>query len=171
MISITGPVFGVVVGGSVTSHLGGYKTKKSILTTLAMATLCLLSALPLPFLDNFVVFCFLMWLLLFFGGAILPSMTGIMLSTVSVEQKTTANSIANLSYNIFGFLPAPFVYGAIYDMGSGGNSRLAMGQLMFAPIIPVILLGYTVYRIIKDDTFDFKENEQEKARNDKNLAK
>ena len=31
--------------------------------------------------------------------------------------------MANLSYNLLGYLPAPFVYGAIYDSGDGGNSR------------------------------------------------
>ena len=46
-----------------------------------------------------------------------------MLNTVDGSQKTTANSLANLSYNLLGYLPAPFVYGAIYDAGEGGNSR------------------------------------------------
>ena len=52
--------------------------------------------------------------------------------------KTTANSVANLAYNLGGYLPAPFVYGLIYDSGEGGHARLAMATLMFSPTISVI---------------------------------
>ena len=78
-------------------------------------------ALPLPFLNDFDTFAGLIWFLLFFGGAILPSLTGVMLNTVNINQKTTANALANLCYNLFGYLPAPFIYGMIYDAGDGGN--------------------------------------------------
>ena len=86
----------------------------------------------------------------------MPSMTGVMLSTVDVTQKTTANSLANLSYNILGFLPGPFVYGFIYDFGTGGHGRIAIATIMFAPIICIALLCYAIFRIFKEDTFDFK---------------
>jgi len=88
-------------------------------------------------------------------------MTGMMLSTVSVQQKTSANSLANLSYNIFGFLPAPFIYGAIYDMGEGNNGRLAMGVLMFSSALSIVCLLIVVHGVVKEDLFDFKGQEQE----------
>lgn len=58
----------------------------------------------------------------------MPSVTGMMLNTVPEHLKTTANSISNTCYNIFGFLPSPYIYGAIADMGGvvGGNKRNAM---------------------------------------------
>jgi hypothetical protein len=68
-------------------------------------------------LSDFKTVATLLWFLLFFGGAVLPSITGIMLNTIDGNLKTTANSLANLSYNLIGYLPAPFVYGAIYDSG------------------------------------------------------
>ena len=100
VISITGPVLGVVVGGTITTKLGGYTTFKAIKFTGISAALCVCSALPIPFVNNFPLFAILLWFLLFFGGAILPAMTGIMINTVSIEQKTTANSLANLFYNL-----------------------------------------------------------------------
>jgi len=41
---------------------------------------------------------------------------------------TTANSIANTFFNIFGLLLAPLIYGFISDSGGkiGGNKRQAM---------------------------------------------
>ena len=78
-------------------------------------------------------------------------MTGIMLSTVDQNLKTTANSIANLAYNLGGYLPAPFVYGLIYDSGEGGHARTAMATLMLSPTISVVAYYLVGYFIIRDD--------------------
>jgi len=117
IVSITGPVTGVVVGGNVTTKLGGYNSQKSLYLTCIIALLCLFCAMPIPFVMNYPAFVALLWFLLFCGGFILPSMTGIMLNTVDQNLKTTANSLANLNYNLLGLLPAPFIYGAIYEAG------------------------------------------------------
>lgn len=122
IVTITGPVLGVVIGGNITTKLGGYNSKKSLYLSCILAISCLLFAAPIPFVKNFPLFLTLLWFLLFCGGAMLPCMTGIMLNTVEVNQKTTANSLANLWYNLFGLLPAPYVYGAIYDSGEGENA-------------------------------------------------
>ena len=82
VISITGPVIGVLVGGNVISALGGYKSKKALYVTCALAFLCLACAIPIAFIDDYISVVVLLWFLLFSGGFILPSMTGIMLNTV-----------------------------------------------------------------------------------------
>jgi len=82
VISITGPVLGVVVGGNVTTKLGGYNSEQAARITCFAGVFCLACAVPIPFLDNFVIIAALLWFLLFFGGAILPAMTGMMLNTV-----------------------------------------------------------------------------------------
>ena len=73
----------------------------------------------------------------------LPGIMGIMLNTVDENLKTTANSIANTSFNLFGFLPSPYVYGLISDVGDviGGNKRAAMKFNMTLPaIIPILII-------------------------------
>ena len=82
IISITGPVLGVVVGGNVTTALGGYNSEKAMKLTCCISVFCLCCAVPIPFIDNFFFVAVLLWFLLFFGGFILPCMTGIMLNTV-----------------------------------------------------------------------------------------
>ena len=82
IISITGPVLGAVVGGNVTSCLGGYNSERALNLTCFLALLCLISAAPIAFVEDYVVMFGLLWFLLFFGGSILPCMTGIMLNTV-----------------------------------------------------------------------------------------
>jgi len=86
-------------------------------------------------------------------------MTGIMLNTVSKDVKTTANSIANLSYNMLGFLPAPFVYGSIYDFGEGGHARYAMATLMFTPVISVLTLVLAGHFIVKDNILGYNKKQ------------
>ena len=150
-MSITGPVLGVVVGGNITTYLGGYGSKNALILTMITAVLCVGSAVPIAFIDNLVLFICLLWLLLFLGGSMLPSMTGIMLSTIDSNFKTTANSMANLSYNLLGYLPAPSVYGLIYDSGKGGNAREAMATLMFTPIVSLLCMVMAAYLLIRDD--------------------
>ena len=114
-ISITGPVLGVVVGGNITTCLGGYNAEKALKLTCLTSCFCLMFSAPTPWFSNFNYYASCLWFLLFCGGGILPCITGIMLNTVDQAHKTTANSLANLSYNLLGYLPAPFVYGAVKD--------------------------------------------------------
>ena len=82
IVTITGPVLGVVVGGNIITRFGGYNTRKTLILTCATAIFCLGVAIPVPFVNNFPLFLTLLWFLLFFGGFMLPALTGIMLNTV-----------------------------------------------------------------------------------------
>jgi MFS transporter, Spinster family, sphingosine-1-phosphate transporter len=81
-ISVTGPVIGIVFGGNLTTYFGGYTSKLVLKTALYVALSCAIVAIPIPFISNFILFCILLWFLLFFGGSVLPCLTGIMLNTV-----------------------------------------------------------------------------------------
>ena len=87
-------------------------------------------------------------------------MTGIMLNTVDVNQKTMANSIANLTYNIFGFLPAPFVLGVIIQSGEGENYFAGWMSLMYYSIIPIVSFIAGALIIKRKDLFNWEEAEQ-----------
>ena len=163
IISITGPVLGVVVGGNVTTSFGGCSAKKSLYLCCGIAAGCLVCAAPIPFVTNFPLFITLLWFLLFFGGFILPAMTGIMLATVDDSLKATANALANLFYNLGGYLPAPYIYGAIYELGEGNNAKMAMSTLMFSPVSSVVALFAATYYIVKLDILGYKKAAQAKT--------
>ena len=80
--------------------------------------------------------------MLFSGGMMLPGIMGVMLNTVDENLTTTANSIANTSFNLFGFLPSPYVFGLISDAGDviGGNKRNAMKVIMYMPTVFSMLI-------------------------------
>ena len=81
------PVSGVIVGGIVTTAFGGYNTKKSFKLLRVIGALAVVCALIIPLLDDFTAVGSLIWLLLFLGAFILPSLTGVMISSVGQYQK------------------------------------------------------------------------------------
>ena len=141
--SITGPVGGVIVGGVVTTHLGGYNTYKAHRLMQGVGLLAVACALPVPFV-NFGNFAYLIWFLLFFGGFLLPQVTGIMLNTVDDSKRTAANSVATLCYNLLGYLPAPSFYGMVSAIANNPVSRVPMGALLYSTLISISLLIYGI---------------------------
>ena len=94
----------------------------------------------LPELDQFNIIISLLWIVLFIGGIILPALTAIMLDVVDNTMKTKANSIANLCYNMFGYFPAPALYGILRDATGGLKSRWGMKMLMYMSILTSIFI-------------------------------
>jgi len=140
---LTAPFSGIVVNGFVMTAMGGYKNPKSFTICLVVAFLGMLIALPIPFLNS-KIWCYaLIWLLLFSGAFLVPTLTGIMLNSVEESKKTTASSIATLGYNLFGYLPAPVIYGFISSRGSDIvlSSRYALGAILSTSIIIFIEIG------------------------------
>jgi MFS family permease len=125
LICITGPIAGIVTGGVLTTRYGGYTSINALKLLLGESIITPFVALPIAFLSSFNVTMVMIWFLLFMGGTTMPNLIGIMLSVVKDHEKTCALSIANFAYNAIGFLPAPFIYGLIYDSGDGGHARAA----------------------------------------------
>jgi hypothetical protein len=76
IVCITAPTLGVLAGGYLIEQLGGYTDKRALLMCHKLAIVSACCGLPLPFISNFFLFTVLMWLLLFFGGSIMPGLTG-----------------------------------------------------------------------------------------------
>ena len=58
----------------------------------------------------------LLWTFLFFGAAIIPIATGIMISSVPKDCQATSSSISQLVFNLFGYFSSPMVTGFIMDI-------------------------------------------------------
>ena len=105
------------MGGICFSAVGGYNTKKAIHLVCLICFLALCVSTPVPFLSTkYPIYC-LIWLLLFFGAFILPTVTGMMLNSVPEKVRASANAVAVLAYNLLGNLPAPFIYGYVSTLG------------------------------------------------------
>ena len=117
-ISVTAPLFGVLVGGSFSDKYGGYKgenTIKAIKICIAFGLISFVFAFPMGFLFQIVYLCVLLWTFLFFGAAIIPIGTGIMISSVQKDCQATSSSISQLIFNLFGYFLSPTLTGYIMD--------------------------------------------------------
>lgn len=66
-----------------------------------------------------------------------------MLASVQAERRTAANSIATLSYNLFGYLPAPFIYGLfsdIYPDNERASHRVAISVILYWSILAMAMM-------------------------------
>lgn len=146
ILCLSAPMLGVITGGFVFSSVGGYNSRKAFPLVLLIGFLAMGVSLPAPFASQKYVYYVLMWFLLYFGAMLVPTLTGIMLNSVTEERRTAANSLAQLWYNLLGYLPAPVVYGTVSTLGSDEvrSSRWAMGCLLYVtiPSAVFLLLGY-----------------------------
>lgn len=143
---LTAPFMGVILGGIGFSAIGGYNSPKSFRCLLYLALIGLFFALPIPFSSVKLTVYSLIFAVFFIGALMLPTLTGVMLNSVDERYRTTANSVATLGYNLFGFLPAPCIYGYVSTLGKNEMmaSRWAMGCLTWATLFTVLFLtiGY-----------------------------
>ena len=102
-----------MASGPITKRVGGYESKNALKLGLFLAILCGAVAFPLPFLNNFYFVVIDLWLYLFMGGMVVPLMTGIYLANVEEENRTTSSALANIFYELFGYAPAPYMWGVV----------------------------------------------------------
>ena len=57
----------------------------------------------------------MLWFVLFFGGSVLPALTGVCLTSVPEECRAVASSFSMFTYNILGYAMAPVLMGFIAD--------------------------------------------------------
>ena len=102
------------------SSTGGYAddpkaTGKTLLTCNLFGIGAVMCAIPTAFVDSFIGAVALIWLVLFFGGALLPPLTGVCLTSVPENCRSIASSFSMFTYNILGYALAPVLMGAVAD--------------------------------------------------------
>ena len=111
-----------------------------------------ISCLPVPFCNNKYLVYLLLWCVFFFGATIIAPLVGFMLAAVRAERRTTANSIATLCYNLFGYLPAPFVYGLFSDIfpdDEKNSHRVALGVILYWSILAMVMMMFSMILYLK----------------------
>ncbi len=138
LTSITAPTFGVFFGGYVIDRQGGYQeSPKSIVNALRTIAifgfLALVFGIPCAFVRDKWAVIVSIWLILFFGGAIVPPATGMLIASVPKNMRAFAASTANMLNNIFGYALAPFIAGSIAKhTGLTWGFRAVIGVSIFA---------------------------------------
>lgn len=139
IVCFTSPTLGVFGSGYLLNKIGGYEKKNSIIYAVVFSICACFCAFFVPLVKDIHTFVNLLWLVLFFGGGILPIMTGIIISCLPKSLAAPGNSLTTLFGNLFGYLPAPYVYGAFTDLFHDKGQK-GMIFTMWYSIVGVILI-------------------------------
>ena len=112
---LTAPFVGAIMGGIVTTKLGGYTTRGAFIQVLIIYMILLAACIPISFVKEYYFFGICLWFIVFVFGYTEPILIGIMLNMVSPPERSTAISVTTFLMMSFGLLPAPYVYGTIYE--------------------------------------------------------
>jgi len=119
LTSATAPVAGVIFGGWFVEYIGGYKStaqrRKAIGWCLVFGILASVAAVFVTAVYNTWEATALLWVLLFFGGAVLPGGSGIFISVIPTNIRTVGSSFAAILFNLFGYFLSPFLSGLISE--------------------------------------------------------
>lgn len=140
VISATSPTIGTVIGGMVGTKIGGYENKRASFACVLLYLGSCAGVILIPLMNNIWTFTFAFWLCLVFCAAIIPILTGVIISAVPNCLRGSAGSVTSFISNLFGHMPAPIVYGYINDRYKHTNPRMAMTVVLYVSFICLIFL-------------------------------
>ena len=153
IVTITAPIGGAILSSVISSKIGGHESPWCLVICGSCSLGATIFAVIFPFLDNPEIACCCSWMVLFFGGLILPMLTGVMLSTVTMEQRAAANGIANFTYNILGYFPAPAIYGLVDNLSGQPKPRVGMIVTMYMTLFATFFIVYSYFVSFKGRIF------------------
>ena len=123
-VVIIGPASGAFFCGWLSTKLiGGYLSNKALLFCFAIFLAFTVAAIPTPFINNSYAVMAVVLVQWFFGAGVEPNLTGVILNTVNPIERPTASSFAIFFYNLFAYIPAPYLYGFIQDFTKDINEQ------------------------------------------------
>lgn len=140
IVALTSPVSGAIVSGYIIDWLGGFYSPAALPFCVTIGVFGTASAWVVPFCNNYIYCIVFLWILLFVGAMVLPICTGVAFTKVEPETRARAMSLANFSYNFFGYFPAPTVYGFAVYLHGKSNSGWGMAALMYFSTFMVIFV-------------------------------
>jgi MFS family permease len=122
-ISATAPTIGVVFGGWITDKRGGYQGYEQAVKTLKLnLVFCFLAMVSCIMTTVFTTLGGVMpciTIMLFFGAAVVPSSTGIVIDAVEPEERAFSSAMSQMVCNILGYALSPFLSGFVAEYAGG----------------------------------------------------
>lgn len=115
---VSAPVVGVIVGGLIMDRIGGYHGNMFVASAFSLACGMFASLVGILCMAAETTASFLvpMWVVLCFGGAIVPVAVGLTMASVPSTMRPYASSFSNIVYNMLGFFLGPFVCGYVIEL-------------------------------------------------------
>ena len=142
IICFSSPTIGVILGGYIVNYLQGYEDKRVYDLCFFLSILTFINAMISILSQKLIFFIIFTWITLLFGGAIMPTLTGIVITSLPQHLRASGNSLQLFIGTLFGYLPAPYIYGALQDLfKDGGRKSMFFNMIYFS--VCVILLGFS----------------------------
>jgi MFS family permease len=157
VICFTSPTLGVISAGYKVNKLkNGYNNIRVYDYCFFAAIFTFVNGIISAFMSKINLFIFFTWLAFFSGGAIMPILTGIIITSLPQHLRASGNSMQLFFGTLLGYLPAPYIYGVLEDFFDDGGKKSYFSNMVVL-FFCVILLGYC--RKIKYEEIDEDKNE------------
>ena len=158
IICFTSPTLGVICAGYTVNRLRhGYNNIRVYDFCFIAAIFTFINGILSSFMSKINLFILFTWLAFFSGGAIMPILTGVIITSLPQHLRASGNSLQLFVGTLLGYLPAPYVYGALEDYFDDGGKKSYFSN-MIVLFFCVILLGYS--RKIKYGRKDENKNDK-----------
>ena len=141
IICFSSPTLGVILGGYIVNYLQGYEDKRVYNLCFYFSIITFINGMFSLYSKTIIPFIIFTWIALLFGGAIMPTLTGIVITSLPQHLRASGNSLQLFIGTLFGYLPAPYIYGALEDLFNDGGRKSMIFNFGYF-IFCVILLGY-----------------------------
>ena len=168
------PLIGNLIGGKITSFIGGYNDKNSLFKVLTLQIMACLAFTPAPYFEEWWKFCIFASMYQILGMANVGPIGNIMSTSLNKEQKKRAAGVMAIFNVILGSVPAPPIYGLILDRWGEYNKHCAMiayKNYLYLTVPLIIIAIFIRYMRFKDkgeplvgekkDEVEYKEPMQE----------
>ena len=140
IICFTSPTIGVIVAGYMVKKIkDGYNSIKVFNICFVCSILTFISGFISAFVWKIYLFILFLWISFFFGGIIVPILTGIIITSLPQHLRASGNSLQLFFGTLFGYLPAPFIYGVLEDYFKDGGKRSYIFNMIFLFICLILL--------------------------------
>ena len=117
----------------------GYNNIKAFDLCFIFSIFTCITGIGSAFFSDIIYFIIFVWIAFFFGGAIMPILTGIIITSLPQHLRASGNSLQLFFGNLLGYLPAPYIYGALQDLFKDGGKRSYFFNQIFLFISMVLL--------------------------------
>ena len=159
IISILGPLGGVICNSFVNPLIGGYEKKKASYAAILLHLAEVICGMSMAFLRQKYYFLILTLLYFLFDSSVIGIINGINISSVRPEIKATGFSIANLVTHALCSGPGPYLYGVVNDKYK--EKFLGAGMLFMMFICALDIPIFITMTIVRNRKLDLKEKEKE----------
>ena len=164
LLCLFGPTSGMVFGGIISSKLGGYVKRSSMIFIIIAMIVAGVISMLIACHEISVLFIITSWTYLFAIGTVIPPLSGIIISCLDNNLRGDGFSLCNFLNNLLGNFPSSYAFSILVDVFEQGDNNsdkyryawmITMGY-NFIGLLFVIIAG--VFRLkIKGDLSDGKE--------------